>query len=79
MPDSNENARAGRPGGKLSRRRLLQGTGGTLGLALASAGIYKMIDTIAERPDRPAIAASHPTQEQYLLQNEQVARSMARV
>jgi hypothetical protein len=74
MPDSNENARAGRPGGKLSRRRLLQGTGGTLGLALASAGIYKMIDTIAERPYRPAVAASPPSQEQYLLQNEQVVK-----
>src|SRR6202012_757226 len=66
--------RAGRSRGHLSRRRLLQGTGGTLGVALASAGIYKMIDTIAEPPDRPAVAASPPGQEQYILQNEQVIK-----
>ena len=74
MTDRNENVPAGRPRGNLSRRRLLKGTAGTVGAALGSAGIYKMIDTIAEPPDRPAAATSPPMQEQYLLQNEQVVR-----
>jgi hypothetical protein len=33
-----------------------------------------LVDTIAEPPDRPAVAASPASQEQYLLQNEQVVR-----
>ncbi len=74
MKDSSENARAGRPRGDLSRRRLLQGTAGTLGVALGSAGIYKMIDTAAKPPDRAPAAASQPSQEQYILQNEQVVK-----
>src|SRR5215469_16229092 len=74
MTDSNENPRAGQPRRNLSRRRLLQGTGGTLGVALASAGIYKMIDTIAQPPHRLDAAASPPNQEQYILQNEQVVK-----
>ena len=74
MTDSNENPRAGRPRGNLSRRRLLQGTGGTLGVALASAGIYKMVDTIAQPPHRLDVVASPPSQEQYILQNEQVVK-----
>lgn len=72
MTDNNENARAGRPGGDTSRRRFLQGTTGAFGIALASPGLYKMIDTIAKPPDRPAAAGIQPIQEQYLLQNEQV-------
>ncbi|MEU9150460.1 hypothetical protein AB0D59_07915 [Streptomyces sp. NPDC048417] len=72
MNDGDENARAGRPLGKLSRRRLLQGTAGTFGAALASVGIYEMIDTIAKPPSRPADTDSPPSQEQYILQNEQV-------
>ena len=72
MTDNNEDARAGRPGGDTSRRRFLQGTAGTFGAALASPGIYKMIDTIAKPPDRPAAAHIRPIQEQYVLQNEQV-------
>src|SRR6202035_3002151 len=72
MADRDENARAGRPRGNLSRRRLLQGTAGTLGAALASAGIYKVIDTIANPPDRLAVADSPPSQEQYVLQGERV-------
>nr|QIZ01594.1 hypothetical protein HEP87_18365 [Streptomyces sp. S1D4-11] len=72
MTDSNENERAGRSRGNLSRRRLLQGTAGTFGAALASAGIYEMIDGIAKPPDRAAAADSPPMQEQYILQNEQV-------
>src|SRR2546421_2743831 len=74
MTDSDESVRARQPRGNLSRRRLLQGTVGTLGAALGSAGIYKMIDTIAQPPKRPALASSSPTQEQYILQNEQVVK-----
>ena len=74
MTDHDENKQAGRPRGNFSRRRLLQGTGGALGVALASAGIYKMIDTIAEPPDRLDVAVNPPDQEQYVLQNEQVVK-----
>src|SRR3977135_3004120 len=74
MTDSDENVRARQPRGNLSRRRLLKGTVGTLGAALGSTGIYKMIDTIAQPPKRPAVASSSPTQEQYILQNEQVVK-----
>ncbi|MFF4211468.1 hypothetical protein ACFYZE_19335 [Streptomyces sp. NPDC001796] len=57
----------------MSRRRLLQGTAGGVGAALASAGIYELIDGIAKPPDRPAAGADSPTiQEQYILQNEPV-------
>jgi hypothetical protein len=72
MTDSDEHVRGGQPRGGLRRRRLIQGTAGTLGAALGSAGIYKMIDTIARPPERPAVASNPPTQEQCLLQNEQV-------
>ncbi|MEW2464034.1 hypothetical protein AB0919_03275 [Streptomyces sp. NPDC046994] len=72
MADGNENARAGRPRATLSRRRLLQGTAGTFGTALASAGIYELIDGMAKPPERAAVADSPPVQEQYVLQNEQV-------
>src|ERR1700758_4539170 len=70
MTDNNENARAGRPGGDTSRRRFLQGTTSAFGAALASPGIYKMIDTIAKPPDRPA-AGITTIQEQYILQGQQ--------
>ncbi len=72
MTDNNENARAGRPGGDTSRRRLLQGTAGAFGAALRSPGIYKMVDTIAKPPDRLAVADIQPIQEQYLVPAEQV-------
>src|ERR1700739_968204 len=72
MKDSNENARTRRPREHVSRRRFLQETAGTFGAVLGTPGIYKMIETIADPPDRPAMAASPPLQEQYLLQNEQV-------
>ena len=72
MTDNNENARAGRPGGDTSRRRFLQGTTGAFGVALASPGIYKMIDTIAKPPDRLAVADIQPVQEQYLVPADQV-------
>jgi len=74
MTRSDDNVRAGEPHEGLSRRRFLQGTARTLGAALASAGIYEMIDTIARPPERPAFAATPPTQEQYILQNEQVIK-----
>jgi hypothetical protein len=74
MADSDENVRAGESHEELSRRRFLQGTVRTLGAALASAGIYEMIDTIAQPPERPAFASTPPTQEQYILQNEQVVK-----
>jgi hypothetical protein len=44
----------------LSRRRFLKGTVVTVGAALASAGIYEMIDTLAQPPERPAFAATQP-------------------
>jgi len=33
-----------------------------------------MVDTIAQPPDRPAVASSPPSQEQYIVQNEQVVK-----
>ncbi|MFF3559204.1 hypothetical protein ACFYXS_04080 [Streptomyces sp. NPDC002574] len=71
MEDGNENAPAGRPRGNVTRRRILQGTAGA-GAALASAGIYEMIDTFAKPPSRPVAADTPPLQEQYILQNEPV-------
>ena len=72
--ESNEPMPGGEPHRELSRRRFLQGTGLTLGAALASAGIYELIDTLVQAPERPALAATEPLQEQYLLQNEQVIK-----
>jgi hypothetical protein len=62
-----------KPRGELSRRRFLQGTARALGAALASAGIYEVIDTIAQPPERLAFAAPTPErgQEQYIF-NEAV-------
>src|SRR5258707_4380695 len=54
----------------LSRRRFLHGT---LGAALASAGIYELIDTIARPPQRAAFAAPQPwPEEQYVVENVRV-------
>jgi hypothetical protein len=58
----------------LSRRRFLQGSVRTLGAALASAGIYELIDTIAQPPERPAFAATRPSQEQYIIQNVRIIK-----
>jgi hypothetical protein len=74
MTGKDDDVSAGRRRGQVNRRGLLQGTAGTLGAALGSAGIYKMIDTIAEPPDRLAVASIAAGQEQYILQNEQVVR-----
>ncbi len=71
--DSDEHALAAEPHDELSRRRFLQGTARALGAALASAGIYELIDTIAQPPQRPAFAAPQPwPEEQYVLENVQV-------
>jgi hypothetical protein len=73
MRDSNENARTGLLGENTSRRGFLQGTAGTFGAVLASpGGIYKLIDTFAKPPDRPAVAGRAPHQEQYLPWSEEV-------
>src|SRR5260370_10784200 len=54
----------------LSRRRFLHGT---LGAALASAGIYELIDALARPPQRAAFAAPQPwPEEQYVVENVQV-------
>jgi hypothetical protein len=70
--ESNKPVPTGGPHGELSRRRFLQGTALTLGAALASAGIYELIDTIAQPPARAAFAATQPMQEQYIVQNLQI-------
>src|SRR6266851_9932281 len=55
---------------ELSRRRFLKGSVRTLGAALASAGIYELIDTLVQPPERPAFAATQPWPlEQYILEN----------
>ena len=56
------------------RRHFLKGMLRTAGLAVASAGIYEMIDIIAKPAGRPAFASTQPwPPEQYILQNTQVA------
>ncbi|MFJ9349117.1 hypothetical protein [Streptomyces sp. NPDC101237] len=61
-----------RPRGNPTRRRVLQGTATAVGTALASAGIYELIDKFAKPPRRTSVADSPFAQEQYILQNEQV-------
>ncbi len=69
MTNDDENLVAAEYHKALSRRGFLKGTVGTVGAALASAGIYEMIDTIAQAPERAAFAATQPLQEQYIIQN----------
>src|SRR5260370_34229150 len=70
MTKNDENMFAGEQHKELSRRRFLQGTVGTVGAALASAGIYEMIDTIVQPPERAAFAATQPWPlEQYIIEN----------
>jgi len=70
MTHDNEQLSAAEPHRILSRRRFLQDT---LGAALASAGIYEIIDTMARPPERAAFAASQPwPEEQYVIENLQV-------
>ncbi len=72
MTNNDENMFAVEQHKALSRRRFLKGTVGTVGAALASAGIYEMIDTLAQPPERAAFAATQPLQEQYIIQNLQI-------
>src|SRR5258708_4409095 len=75
MTDDDENMFAGEQHKELSRRRFLKGTVGTVGAALASAGIYEMIDTIAQPPQRAAFAATQPWPlEQYILENVRIIK-----
>src|SRR3989440_9356463 len=74
MSNNDEKMFAGEQRKALSRRRFLTGTARTLGAALASAGIYELIDTIAQPPERPAFAAIQPLQEQYIVQNLQIIK-----
>src|SRR5260221_11112838 len=69
MTNNDEHMSAGEQHKALSRRRFLTGSVRTLGAALASAGIYELIDTIAQPPQRAPFAASQPLQEQYIVQN----------
>ncbi|HEX3640157.1 MAG TPA: hypothetical protein VHV10_02585 [Ktedonobacteraceae bacterium] len=68
MTNNDEQRFAGEQQRTLSRRRFLEGT---LGAALASAGIYEIIDTLAQTPRRVVFAASQPSQEQYIIENLQ--------
>ncbi|HEX6484285.1 MAG TPA: hypothetical protein VF043_36035, partial [Ktedonobacteraceae bacterium] len=72
MTNDDENMFAVEQHKALSRRHFLQGSVRTLGAALASAGIYELIDTIAQPPERPAFAATQPSQEQYIIQNVRI-------
>ncbi len=69
MTNTDDQRGAGEYPKELSRRRFLKGTGRTKGAALASAGIYELIDTLAHPPERTAFAATAPMQEQYIVQN----------
>jgi hypothetical protein len=73
MTNNDENIFAEEQHKAVSRRRFLKGTVGTLGAAMASAGIYEMIDTIAQPPERVAFAATEPWPlEQYILENVRI-------
>jgi hypothetical protein len=57
----------------LSRRRFLKGSVRTLGAALASAGIYELIDTLVQPPERVAFATGPPLPpEQYAIPTPRV-------
>src|SRR5258708_1123137 len=65
MTENDEQRFGEEPHGKLSRRQFLEGT---LEAALASAGIYELIDTLVQAPERVAFAASQPLPpEQYAI------------
>src|SRR5258706_16014491 len=72
MTNNDEHMFAAEQHKALSRRRFLKGSVRTVGAALASAGIYEMIDTIVQPPERPAFAATQPLQEQYIIQNVRI-------
>src|SRR5260370_11612467 len=74
MTNYDENMFAAEKYKALSRRRFLKGSVRTLGAALASAGIYELIDVIVQPPERAAFAAAQPLQEQYIIQNLQIVK-----
>ena len=59
---------------EMSRRAFLAGTGRTLSMALASAGVfYEFINQIAHKPEQVAFAAAQPLpQEQYLVPSTRI-------
>src|SRR5260370_17047289 len=69
MTNNDENMFAAEQYKALSRRRFLKESVGTVGAALASAGIYELIDAIVQPPERAAFAATQPLQEQYIIEN----------
>src|SRR5258708_10237064 len=75
MTNDDENVFAVEQHQELSRRRFLTGSVRTLGAALASAGIYEMIDTLVQPPERVAFAATQPWPlEQYIIENVRIIK-----
>jgi hypothetical protein len=75
MADNDENVFAVEQHKELSRRRFLKGSVHTLSAALASAGIYELIDTIVQPPERVAFAATQPWPlEQYIIENVRIIK-----
>src|SRR5258708_5775427 len=75
MTNNDENMFAGEQHQALSRRHFLKGSVGTLGAALASAGIYELIDTLVQPPERVAFAATQPWPlEQYIIENVRIIK-----
>ncbi|HEY4383987.1 MAG TPA: hypothetical protein VGN34_05865 [Ktedonobacteraceae bacterium] len=56
-----------------NRRRFLKDAARTVGVAMASAGIYELVDTFAQ-PPQLALAAAQPMQEQYIVQRTRVIK-----
>ena len=60
---------------ELSRRHFLRGTVRTLSAALASAGIYELVDKFVQPPARAAFTPGQPLPlEQYIVQNLQMIK-----
>ncbi|GLV59940.1 hypothetical protein KDH_67640 [Dictyobacter sp. S3.2.2.5] len=74
MQKSDENISAEEPCQELSRREFLVGTGRTLSVALASAGVfYEFIDNLAKKPQQVAFADGQPLpQEQYIVPSTRI-------
>jgi hypothetical protein len=75
MTNKDEHMFAGEQHKALSRRRFLKGSVHTLSAALASAGIYELIDTLVQPPERVAFAATQPWPlEQYIIENVRIIK-----
>src|SRR5260370_14186962 len=75
MTNNDENMFAGEQHQALSRRHFLKGSVGTLGAALASAGLYELIDTLVQPHERVAFAATQPWPlEQYIIENVRIIK-----